>query len=313
MVFAAGRGVRMGPLTARRAKPSLPFVGTPLLTRILERLRSAGVREVVVNLHHAPGSLEPLLAFVEAGAGGGFRIHRSVEPDLLGTSGGLHRVREHFAGGAFFVLNADTLHTVDLAGLAAEHAAAGEEATLVADPDPPPQLRSERRLGNARGRFTGLTEPDSGDPVFSGVWVLEPAALRHLSGRPIGLSQDLLPGLAAVGAARVFESRSPWFEVGTPRRYLEASLEALATGAVRPGPDRDAVLGPGARAAPRELLGPGCRLAAGARVERSVLAERVEVGAGAVVEDCVVGPDERIPAGTRIEGALFAGGESTPL
>lgn len=310
MVFAAGRGVRMGLLTADRAKPALPLCQAPLIRRVLERLRQAGVREVVVNLHHAPHSLEPLL---RAAGSDGFRIHRSFETGLLGTSGGLHRVRDRFRAGTFLVVNGDTLHTLDLGRLAAAHAAGGGEATLVADPEPAPELRGERRLRSERGRLTGLTAPGGPGPAFTGVWALEPSALRHLSGRPVGLGADLLPALARAGTGRVYSSRAPWFEIGTPRRYLEASLRALAIGVVRGDPEARLSLAAGARAAPAALLGDGCRLGRRARVERSVLGEGVEVGAGAVVLDSVVAAGERIAAGRRLERRLLAGGREMAL
>ena len=313
MVFAAGRGVRMGPLTAHRAKPALPFGQTPLLRLVLDRLRRAGVRDVVVNLHHAPESIEPLLGAAETEGAGALRIHRSLETELLGTSGGLHRVRDRFQGGTFLVVNGDTLHTVDLSRVAAAHAAGGGEATLVADPDPGPELAGERRLRSEGGRFTGLTAPGGPGPAFTGVWVLEPSALRRLSGRPVGLGADLLPALARAGTGRVFESRAPWYEIGTPRRYLEASLRALTTGLVREVPATRLILAAGARAAPAALLGDGCRLGPRARVERSVLGEEVVVGAGAVVVDSVVAARERIEPARRLEGRLLAAGRETAL
>ncbi len=313
MVFAAGRGERMGPLTSRCAKPALPFCGTPLLLRILRRLRDAGVREAVVNLHHRPASLEPLLAQVESEGPCPLRVVRSFEAELLGTAGGLHRVRDRFGEESFFVVNGDTLHTADLGAMAEAHFASGAEATLLADPDPDPQLRGERRLRASGGAFAGLTAPGGAGPVFGGVWLLAPSALRHLSGRPGGLARDLFPPLAAAGSARLFETRSPWFEIGTPRRYLEASRRALALGMFRGAPADGVVLGAGASAEPPELLGPGVRLGPGARVERSVIGGEVEIGDGAVVLDSVVGPGERIPHGARIEGKLVAGGREAAL
>ncbi|HEU0284978.1 MAG TPA: sugar phosphate nucleotidyltransferase, partial [Sphingomicrobium sp.] len=62
MVMAAGLGKRMRPLTATRPKPLIEVAGRPLLDHVLERLRTAGVENVVVNVHYLPASLEAHLA-----------------------------------------------------------------------------------------------------------------------------------------------------------------------------------------------------------------------------------------------------------
>jgi len=309
MVFAAGRGERMGPLTRDRAKPALPFCEVPLLTRLLRWITSAGVTRVVVNLHHCPETLEPLLDSAERTIPG-LTIGRSFEPALLGTSGGLARAADRFglgsAGeGPLLVLNGDTLPTFDLREMARFHGACGGEATLLSDPHPGPEFSGERRLETDEGgAVTGLSGPGGPGLGFSGVWLLEPTAFRHLDGGPGGLSQDLLPGLIAAGTARAFPSRAPWFEIGTPRRYLEASWRALEDGALPDAPRRTA---------PSGFIGKGSAIAAEASVKRSLLLEDVRIGAGAVVEDSIIAAAETVPAGARIEDALFVDGAAVPL
>lgn len=314
MVFAAGKGERMGPLTERLAKPALPLGGVPLLTRILRGLAAAGVREVVVNLHHRPESVEPLLRSAETRPGSaearprsaeieeGLTIHRSPEPELLGTSGGLSRAVERFGDavfrrGPFWVVNGDTLTLADLGAMARFHAGHGGEATLLAVADPGPAFAGERRLAAAAdGTILGLTEPGGEGFGFAGVWIVEPSALRLLRGGPGGLSGDLLPGLIRAGSARVFPTEAPWFEIGTPRRYLEASLAAAE-----------------ARLFPEDPVAPGGGVAPDAVVEDSVLLDGARVEAGARVARSVVAAGEVVPAGAEIRDALFAGGAAHVL
>ena len=61
MVLAAGLGTRMRPLTLLRAKPVLPVLDRPLVAFTLERLARAGVRDVIVNLHHLPETVTAAL------------------------------------------------------------------------------------------------------------------------------------------------------------------------------------------------------------------------------------------------------------
>lgn len=303
MVFAAGRGERLGPLSDRLAKPALPFCGVPLLTRILGRLAAAGVSEAVVNLHHFPETVEPLLRAAESSPG--LTIHRSFESDLLGTSGGLGRAAGRFGealggAGAFWVVNGDTLALAPLGEMAAFHARAvrsGAEATLLAVADPGPAFAGERRLEVSEdGAVVGLTPPGGPGPGFAGVWLLEPSALRFLRGGPGGLSGDLLPGLIAAGTARAFPSAAPWFEIGTPRRYLEGSLAAAAQGLF-----------------PADFAAPNAFAAPDAVVAESLLLPGVRVESGASVVRSVVAAGEVVPAGAEIREALFAGGAAHDL
>ena len=305
MVFAAGKGERMGPLTERLAKPALPFAGVPLLTRLLRGLRVSGVTKVVVNLHHRPETVEPLLRIAETEEG--LTVHRSPEPELLGTSGGLSRAVERFGDaffrrGPFWIVNGDTLTLADLGAMAAFHAGHGGEATLLAVANPGPAFAGERRLAAATdGTILGLTAPGEdgyGEGFgFAGVWIVEPMALRLLRGGPGGLSGDLLRGLIRTGTARVFPTEAPWFEIGTPRRYLEASLAAAA-----------------GRLFPEEPFpAPGCVVAPDAVVEDSVLLDGARVEAGARVARSVVAAGEVVPAGAGIRDALFAGGAAHVL
>ena len=324
VVFAAGRGERMGPLTHRRAKPALPFCRVPLLTRILRWLAAGGVEEVAVNLHHLPQTLEPLLREAENGrsSNGGprpLRIHRSPESELLGTSGGLScaldRLPDFASGdGPLLVLNGDTLPTFRLGEMVSFHRQGGGDATLLADADPGPEFSGERRLEtDGNGVVTGLSAPGGPGVGFAGVWLLEAGALRHLAAGPGGLSRDLLPGLIAAGTGRAFPGRAPWFEIGTPRRYLEASLRARRIGIPAGEPGGPVRIGREACAVPAELVSAGCVIGRGSRVERSVLLEGVSIGEEAVVLDSVVAPGEAVPCGAVIADALFAEGTAVPL
>ena len=99
----------MVPVTLFRAKPSLPFLNRPLLARALDGLAAHGVTEVVVNVHHRPESLLPLLA---ERPGLGLRVSRETE--LLGTSGGLARAADAFrGGGTFLCVNSDVVTDID--------------------------------------------------------------------------------------------------------------------------------------------------------------------------------------------------------
>ena len=106
MVMAAGLGKRMRPLTATRPKPLIEVAGKPLLDHCLDRLRAAGVRKAVVNVHYLPEAIEAHLR----SRAGGLEIAVSDEREqLLETGGGLVKALPLIDADPFLVANSDNL------------------------------------------------------------------------------------------------------------------------------------------------------------------------------------------------------------
>src|SRR5438270_13114212 len=106
MIMAAGLGKRMRPLTATRPKPLIEVGGKALLDHVLEKLRAAGVKKVVVNDHYLPGALEAHLA----SCAHGLQVAISDERDLLmETGGGLVKAAPLIDCDPFLAINSDNL------------------------------------------------------------------------------------------------------------------------------------------------------------------------------------------------------------
>src|SRR3954464_1828309 len=106
MIMAAGLGKRMRPLTATRPKPLIEVGGKALLDHVLEKLRTAGVKKVVVNVHYLADALEAHLATRSHG----LEVAISDERDLLmETGGGLVKAAPLIASDPFLALNSDNL------------------------------------------------------------------------------------------------------------------------------------------------------------------------------------------------------------
>ena len=78
MIFAAGMGTRLRPLTDRMPKALVPIAGKPLLQWQIEKLREAGLTRIVINIHH---KAEQIVQFVEQHNGFGCNISFSDERD----------------------------------------------------------------------------------------------------------------------------------------------------------------------------------------------------------------------------------------
>lgn len=116
MLFAAGLGTRLKPFTESHPKALFPVCGKPLLEHNLNYLKNAGIREVVINIHHFA---EQIVQFLEKNDGFGMEIQFSEEKDqLLETGGGLAKAAEYLINEPYFlVMNADILTDISIADM----------------------------------------------------------------------------------------------------------------------------------------------------------------------------------------------------
>ena len=214
-ILAAGLGTRLRPLTLETPKPMLPLWDQPMLAHTLAMLAKWGVRDVLVNLHHAPG---PILRYLASQPFPQLRISAVFEPVILGTGGALRNARG-FIDQPFWLLNAD----------------------VVADLDPAPLLRAWQKQKPLAACW--LTE-DAGPRTVR----CENGVIRSFHDKIRGhatfcglqlLDERILPFIAAEGfdtiiaayqraqrkrhrIAGVFVPGSFWADIGTPAQYVQA-------------------------------------------------------------------------------------------
>ena len=130
MIFAAGLGTRLKPLTDTMPKAMVRVGGEPLIKRVIDRLAAAGVDRIVVNVHHFA---QQITDYLEANANFGLDIRISDETAcLLDTGGGIKKAAPLFdASAPILIHNVDILSNVDLRGfyrlaLDSEYGAAGD-------------------------------------------------------------------------------------------------------------------------------------------------------------------------------------------
>lgn len=133
MILAAGLGTRLRPLTRDRPKALVEIAGRTMLEIALSRLRSFGIREVMINVHHFAGMI---LDYLKTNENFGMRIEVSREELLLDTGGGLKKAAWFFleeSGGPenpFILHNVDVISTIDLRRMVEFHTVNRALATL---------------------------------------------------------------------------------------------------------------------------------------------------------------------------------------
>lgn len=227
MVFAAGLGTRLRPLTDNIPKALVDVAGEPLLGRVIARLEAAGVTELVVNTHHFHEKIE---AYLESRGNFGLRIELSREEGFpLETGGGLKKAAGFFDDGEpFFAYNADVWSEMDLRALYRAHLDSGALATLAVRERP-----SKRHLmfdGGMRlaGREGDVSAPGLRPFAFSGIQVVSPRLFDLMNEEGVFSITQVYLRLAAAGEKiKGFADASPfWCDIGDMERLERVRLRA---------------------------------------------------------------------------------------
>jgi len=222
MVLAAGEGTRLRPLTLTCPKPMLPVGNKPILQHGLELLRSYGVQEVAVNLHHFP---QIITEHFGSGDWLGIDITYSYEESLLGSAGAVRKLADFFQE-SFFVLYSDVLFDIELRSIARFHREAGGVMTLVLHQADNPTACGvvETDHDGSVLRFVEKPEVAFSSWCNSGLYVVEPEVVSHIPhGCLCDFGTDLIPRLLTLGLP-VYGYRTSGLviDIGSPGAYARA-------------------------------------------------------------------------------------------
>jgi MurNAc alpha-1-phosphate uridylyltransferase len=232
LVFAAGKGERMRPLTESTPKPLLIAGGKPLIAWHLEKLAALGVRDVVVNTSWLADRFAPALG---DGSAWGLRlhyVHEGAEP--LETGGGMLNALPLLGDAPFLAIAADVWTDLDFATLPREPEGLAH-LVMVANPDH--HGRGDFALGND-GRLT-LATPGIEALTFSGIGLYRRAFLegwRAVVGDSPGANETpprfklrpLFDAAIARGVISGQRHEGRWTDVGTPERL--STLDRILAG-----------------------------------------------------------------------------------
>jgi NDP-sugar pyrophosphorylase family protein len=318
VVLVGGEGTRLRPLTYSVPKPMAPLLGRPFIGWIIERLRAAGVDEVILSCCYLPEAIE---AYFGDGSRFGVKLHYVFEEEPLGTAGAIKNA-VHKVSGTIYVCNGDILTGVDLVALRETHKRHGAVATIhTRAVDDPSQFGVVETDSSGRVlRFVEKPKPGETNArdINAGTYVLEPEALDAIpTGQKVSIERETFPKLIRE-THRVYALSTPdyWIDVGRPSTYIQAHHDILdgtfeqplghkigeqiwsADGTSLPA-EVDArgpiYLGAGVEVQPGAHIGPyavfydGCKIGRDATVASSILWSDCFVGHGASVRDAILG------------------------
>lgn len=298
LILAGGFGTRIRPLTYTRPKPLLPVANRALVDRVLESMpKSVDTVVIPVNYladlmrQHFEDHPDPRVVLVD-------------EPEPLGTGGAIKNCEKHFDE-RFIVYNADVVSSIDLDAMLKQHTQRKAEASIsLWKVDEPWHFGVVQLNGNGKIRDFIEKPPKGQEPsnlINAGHYLLEPTVLDRIpKDKFFSLEKEAFTPMAQEGKGIFgFELEGFWIDSGRPETYLDAHRLWLAHHKKQSEIAKN-VTGLKAAKFTGYSIGRDATLGAGARVERSVLLDSVNVGKNCVVEDSVLGEGVEVEEGAHL-------------
>jgi NDP-sugar pyrophosphorylase family protein len=236
MIFAAGMGTRLRPLTDNTPKALLDINGYTLLQRAILKLRKHGIQDIIINIHHYGSQIR---TYLDKNKNFGANIAISDESErILDTGGGLKKAAPFFSGTTPFVLyNCDILSSIDLNMMGEYHLTSGSLGTLaVRNRDSSRQLLFDMKdvLCGWRNNNSGEEKivrsgADLHPAAFSGIHILSPEVLTLFPAEDVFSIIDFYLSIAGRYELRAFDhSSTTWADAGkleTVERLRNNSIE----------------------------------------------------------------------------------------
>ncbi len=236
MIFAAGLGTRLRPLTDHTPKALVSVAGKPMLERVILRLKDAGFNDITINIHHFG---EQIIEFLRANNDFGITIHISDERAmLLDTGGGIKKARPFLESNEpFLVHNADILSDINLTELYRHHQKSNAEATLLVSQRQTSRyllLDDTNRLHGWINKSTGETKPEGltfqegqyKEMAFGGIHVISPSLFHYMENGEWAGKFSIIPiYLSVCETARIQGyplQNCRWFDIGKPETLAKA-------------------------------------------------------------------------------------------
>lgn len=220
MIFAAGLGTRLHPITLNKPKALIEVHGKPLLMHAIEKLQNSGVDEIIVNVHHFP---DQIINFIKSNS---FQIPIQISDErdmLLDTGGGLKLAAFFLQKETFLLYNVDILCDLNLSELISSHHKTKSLATLVV------QNRQTKRylLFDENNILSGWENIESGEQIlikerahlrryaFSGIHIVDPKIFKLMLNENKFSMIDLYLKLGGANKISAFiDTKSNWIDVG---------------------------------------------------------------------------------------------------
>jgi NDP-sugar pyrophosphorylase family protein len=233
MLMAAGIGTRLRPITETVPKPLVPVLGVSCAQFAMDALEKAGIRHLVANVHYLPertreglSGLWPEIRFSDEST------------ELLGSAGGIYRalpeLQQLGGSSSFFILNGDTMCSLDLSALAERHAYLRKKhgvtltMGLLRRSQPERYPYRQIHLDEQGERIVGLGTLSDQGLMYVGCAVVEPEALEEVPREgPSDFVASILRPQIDRGRVGALEFSGHWYDIGSPELWWSTHLALI--------------------------------------------------------------------------------------
>jgi mannose-1-phosphate guanylyltransferase len=304
VMMAGGRGVRLRPFTDYRPKPMIPFLNRPVMEYLVEKLSDAGIDRIFVLLGYLPD-------MVEEHFGNGEKFGINIEyirgNGPFGTAGAVKRAVKYIDD-PFLVVSADIVTEISIRKFLKFHADKGDKVSIALSELENPYQYGIALVDDEQKIYKFLEKPKNKSQVFSnlvntGIYIIEPSIFDHVPPKTnFDFSKNLFPLLLKRSEPiHGYRFSEYWADIGTPKRYLEATRDAL-DGKI----DMDKISGELELFEGNELMvGDNCSVDDDIEVDGfAVLGKNVKVESGSRLSDTVIWPNTDIGKDVSIKESI---------
>jgi UDP-N-acetylglucosamine diphosphorylase/glucosamine-1-phosphate N-acetyltransferase len=338
VVLAAGKGVRLWPLTENRSKHMIPVAGKPIVEHVISAIRSAGIRSIVLVTRYRS-------ELVKKHVGNGSKLGATVDyvdqPDISGTASAVSMAQDQVGSNDFLVAYGDLVVTPRaIKRVVDTYRKKGGKPTIGLVPVSRPESYGMAKVSGDLLNEIIEKPSQSQSPsnlANTGIYALNPTIFDHLqttlrSGRGEYEITDTISSLAKTGTSVAWARIDPsdWQDIGKPWDVLAANARLLArskrriagrieqgakvagqvtiekgalirTGTVIEGPARigeGAVIGPLAHIRASTCVGKGSTIGAFCEIKNSIIMDHTKIPHLSYVGDSIIGEHCNLAAGT---------------
>jgi mannose-1-phosphate guanylyltransferase len=310
ILLVGGFGTRLMPLTKNTPKPLLTVAGIPVTEHQLNMAKAAGISHIVLATSYLSELFTP---YFGDGSQWGMKIEYAVEETPLGTGGAIRNAAKLMnSSESIVILNGDVLSSHNLAEQIRQHETNNADVTLHLT-----QVEDARAYGcvptDSEGRVTAFLEKMENpvtNQINAGCYVFNPRVLNSIPlDTVVSVERETFPLLVKNGAAVYgYVENSYWVDIGTPQALMNASCEIVKRNGdflKMPGSNVD----PSAQLTGGSCIAPGTQVAAGARIQSSIVESDCSIGVDAQISNSFVSRGTKVADGAKIESSFVANQE----
>jgi len=288
MILAAGLGTRLRPLTSNKPKALVPVGNKPVIDRAIQYLAGHHISEIIVNAHH---HYQQIVNHLDDNRSFGINTQIRIEPEILGTGGGIKNTADFWTDEPFVVMNADIITNIDLVKVLEVHRKNKNLATLILHKYKP---FNQIQIDNHFNIVDISSEEHSCRLAFTGIHIIEPELLNYIPDKVysniITCYRELIKAGKPIRA--YVSNKHYWRDIGTISSYILANREKLQ--------DRSFLLGQGSRIHRTvklkdwAIMGKKNDLEEDVEIRRSILWENITVKKGRKIIDSIVTSSKQV-------------------